>query len=117
MALSSAVRYAAAIISVSMPASRSAVTWRDRSRKAVLTNADRANCAPEPWYYFMRTQTAGEPKQRAKLTSGRAAPYPNTRRPAFQVPSTRPSSARPSNGVFCALPASAPASTCQARSG
>ena len=42
---------------------------------------------------------------------------PNTRRPAFQVPSTTPSSARPSNGVFCALPGSLPASTCQIRSG
>ena len=38
---------------------------------------------------------------------------PNTRRPAFHVPSTTPSSARPSNGVFCALPGSWPASTCQ----
>ena len=38
---------------------------------------------------------------------------PNTRRPAFHVPSTTPSSARPSNGVFCALPGRRPASTCQ----
>ena len=43
--------------------------------------------------------------------------HPNTRRPAFHVPSTTPSSARPSNGVFCALPGSRPASTCQMRSG
>src|SRR5207248_6544215 len=43
--------------------------------------------------------------------------HPKTRLPAFHVPSTRPSSALPSNGVFCALPGNAPASTCQARSG
>ena len=32
----------------------------------------------------------------------------STRRPAFQVPTTRPSSARPSKGVFCALPGKRP---------
>jgi len=51
------------------------------------------------------------------LVSGTMSYAPNTRRPAFHVPSTPPSSARPSNGVFCALPGSLPASTCHARSG
>ncbi len=43
--------------------------------------------------------------------------WANASRPAFQVPNTRPSSARPSNGVFCALPGNAPATTFHARSG
>jgi hypothetical protein len=37
--------------------------------------------------------------------------------PFFHVPNTRPSKARPSNGVFCALPGSLPDWTCQILSG
>jgi hypothetical protein len=43
--------------------------------------------------------------------------HPNTRLPAFQVPMTWPSTARPSKGVFWALPGIRPASIFHARSG